>query len=106
MQMVSKLHSLKEKMALVKQNLNLDFLGSSSMSRIPEAYERLFLDVIQGDQTLFVGREEVEASWGWCDSLIKAWDRRAVDLNPYPAGSWGPVKSEQLIENDGRNWHV
>lgn len=105
MQMVSKLHSLKNKMALVKQNLNLDFLGSSGMDRIPDAYERLFLDVIMGDQSLFVGREEVEESWRWCDSIIQAWDRQALEVKNYHAGSWGPAKAELLIEKDGRSWN-
>lgn len=105
MQMVSKLQSLKEKMALARQNLALDFLGSSDMDRIPDAYERLLLDVIKGDQSLFVGREEVEQSWRWCDSLISAWTQQAVELKTYPAGSWGPGKSEMLIERDGRSWN-
>ena len=105
MQMVSKLQSLKEKMALVRQNLDLDFLGSSGMDRIPDAYERLLLDVIKGDQSLFVGRDEVEQSWRWCDSLISAWNQQAVELKTYPAGSWGPGKSEMMIERDGRSWN-
>ena len=105
MQMVSKLHSLKNKMALVKQNLNLDFLGTSGNDRIPDAYERLFLDVIKGDQSLFVGREEVEESWRWCDALIRAWHEQAVEVKGYHAGSWGPTKAELLIERDGRSWH-
>jgi glucose-6-phosphate 1-dehydrogenase len=105
MQMVSKLHSLKNKMGLVRQNLNLDFLGSSGMDRIPDAYERLFLDVIKGDQSLFVGREEVEQSWRWCDSLIQAWNRQGLEVKSYHAGSWGPTKSELLIEKDGRSWN-
>jgi len=105
LQMVSKLHSLKEKMALLRQNLDLDFLGSSGMQRVPDAYERLLLDVLMGDQSLFVGREEVELSWRWCDSLISAWDQQVVELKTYAAGSWGPGKSEMLIERDGRSWH-
>ena len=105
MQMVSKLHSLKDKMGLVRQNLNLDFLGSSGMDRIPDAYERLFLDVIRGDQSLFVGREEVEESWRWCDSLIDAWNRQQLEVKNYHAGSWGPTKAELLIEKDDRSWH-
>ena len=105
MQMVSKVHSLKEKLALVRQNLNLDFLGSSGMNRIPDAYERLFLDAIKGDQSLFVGREEVEESWRWCDALIDAWEKQAVEVKAYHAGSWGPAKAEVLIEKDGRSWN-
>ncbi|MBR9912248.1 MAG: glucose-6-phosphate dehydrogenase [Gammaproteobacteria bacterium] len=105
MQMSSKLHSLKDKMALVKQNLNLDFLGTSGNDRIPDAYERLFLDAIKGDQSLFVGREEVEESWRWCDALIKAWNEQALEVKSYHAGSWGPTKADLLIERDGRSWH-
>ncbi|MFT4872415.1 glucose-6-phosphate dehydrogenase [Congregibacter sp.] len=106
MQMVSKQHSLRNKMGLVTKNLNLDFLGSSELDRIPDAYERLLLDAINADQSLFVGREEIEESWRWCDALIDAWQKRAPTLQPYQAGSWGPTKGELLIEKDGRSWHV
>ena len=105
MQMVSKLHSLKDKMGLVAQNLNLDFLGSSGMDRIPDAYERLFLDAINADQSLFVGREEVEESWRWCDALILAWEQQGMKVKSYPAGSKGPTRADLLIEKDGRSWH-
>ena len=105
MQLLSKEHSLKNRMALVNRTLNLDFLGSSGMARIPDAYERLFLDVIRGDQSLFVGREEVEASWEWCDALVAAWAETGMDVKPYPAGSWGPIKGDWLVETDGRQWH-
>jgi glucose-6-phosphate 1-dehydrogenase len=97
MQMVSKLHSLRNKMGLLTQNLDLDFLGSSEFDRIPDAYERLFLDAIN---------EEVEESWRWCDALIQAWQAREPGLERYQAGSWGPTKGELLIEKDGRSWHV
>lgn len=106
MQMVSKLHSLRNKMALVTKNLNLDFLDSSELDRIPDAYERLFLDAINADQSLFVGREEIEESWSWCDALIDAWQSDGPTLERYQAGSWGPTKGELLIEKDGRSWHV
>jgi glucose-6-phosphate 1-dehydrogenase len=106
MQMVSKLHSLRSKMALVTKNLNLDFLDSSELDRIPDAYERLLLDAINADQSLFVGREEIEESWRWCDDLISAWQNDGPSLQQYQAGSWGPTKGELLIEKDGRSWHV
>jgi glucose-6-phosphate 1-dehydrogenase len=106
MQMVSKLHSLRNKMGLVTKNLNLDFLGSSELDRIPDAYERLLLDAMNADQSLFVGREEIEESWRWCDALIDAWKARGPSLQQYQAGSWGPTKGELLIEKDGRSWHV
>lgn len=105
MQMQSKQHSLTDKMSLETRNLNLDFLTAEGMSRIPDAYERLFLDVFRGDQSLFVGREEVEEAWRWCDLLVHSWQRQGLAVRPYHAGSWGPAKAEILIEKDGRSWY-
>lgn len=107
MQMLSKKQTLKDRLALTTQNLNLDFLGTSgTMGRIPDAYERLFLDAISGDQSLFVSREEVEESWRWCDGLIEACRRQGIHVKKYHAGSWGPSKSELLIEKDNRSWNA
>ncbi len=106
MTMVSKRQSLKEKLALQTHTLNLDFRDGSDDDRIPDAYERLFLDAINGDQSLFVGREEIEESWRWCDGLLRACQDQGVSVKPYHAGSWGPAKAEILIEKDGRSWHV
>ena len=104
--MVSKKQSLKERMSLQSHLLDLDFREGSDLDRIPDAYERLFLDAIQGDQSLFVGREEIEESWRWCDQLIAACKGQQVQALPYQAGSWGPAKAEVLIEKDFRSWHV
>ena len=104
--MVSKKQSLKERMSLQSHLLDLDFREGSDLDRIPDAYERLFLDAIQGDQSLFVGREEIEESWRWCDGLIAACQDQHVPALPYQAGSWGPAKAEVLIEKDFRSWHV
>ena len=104
--MVSKRQSLKERMALQAHPLDLDFREGSDMNRIPDAYERLFLDAINGDQSLFVGRDEIEESWRWIDQLISACQQRKVEARPYHAGSWGPAKAEVLIEKDFRSWHV
>jgi len=106
MTMVSKRQSLKEKLALQTHTLNLDFREGHQNDRIPDAYERLFLDAINGDQSLFVGREEIEESWRWCDGLLQACKDQGVEIKPYHAGSWGPAKAEILIEKDGRSWHV
>lgn len=105
MQMLSKQHGIEGDMALVHQNLDLNFLAASGIERIPDAYERLFLDVIRADQSLFVGREEVEQSWLWCDQLISAWEKRRLTVKPYPAGTKGPAQAELLIGRDGRSWH-
>lgn len=105
LEMLSKKQSLKERMSLEKRHLNLDFFDSSGESRIADAYERLFLEVIKGDQWLFVSREEIEASWSWCDTLLAAWKKKGVGASGYSAGSWGPSKAEMLIEKDQRSWH-
>ena len=106
MTMVSKRQSLRDKLSLQTHTLNFDFREDGDIDRIPDAYERLFLDAINGDPSLFVGREEIEESWRWCDQLISACEQCGVTVNAYQAGSWGPSKSELLIDRDGRNWNV
>jgi glucose-6-phosphate 1-dehydrogenase len=69
------------------------------------AYERLLLDLIEGDPTLFVRRDEVEAAWTWIDSIRRAWDEAGVEARPYAAGTWGPSAAIALIERDGASWH-
>jgi glucose-6-phosphate 1-dehydrogenase len=69
------------------------------------AYERLLLDLIEGDQTLFVRRDEVEAQWEWIDSIRAGWMDRALSPKSYTAGSWGPSAAIALTERDGVTWH-
>ena len=106
MTMVSKRQSLRDKLSLQTHTLNFDFREDGDVDRIPDAYERLFLDAINGDPSLFVGREEIEESWRWCDRLISACEQCGVKVTAYQAGSWGPSKSELLIDRDGRSWNV
>ncbi len=70
-----------------------------------EAYERLFLEVLKGDQWLFGSRDEIEAFWRWCDTLLDSWNKKGLGVKGYSAGSWGPSKAEMLIEKDQRSWH-
>jgi len=72
--------------------------------RSPDAYERLILDVIRGNQTLFMRRDEVEAAWRWIDPIADAWEEAGEAPKSYPAGTWGPSASVALIERDGRTW--
>jgi glucose-6-phosphate 1-dehydrogenase len=73
--------------------------------RQPDAYERLLMDVVRGNPTLFMRRDEVEAAWQWIDPILAAWAASEEAPKPYTAGSWGPGASVALIERDGRTWH-
>ncbi|MDZ7823583.1 MAG: glucose-6-phosphate dehydrogenase [Ahrensia sp.] len=73
--------------------------------RNPDAYERLIMDVIRGNQTLFMRRDEVEAAWKWVDPILKSWEATQQPAQKYTAGTWGPSASIALIERDGRTWH-
>jgi glucose-6-phosphate 1-dehydrogenase len=68
------------------------------------AYERLLLDLIEGDQTLFVRRDEVEAQWDWVDAIRASWSEHGVTPKAYTAGSWGPSSAIALAERDGVTW--
>ena len=69
------------------------------------AYERLLLDLIEGDQTLFVRRDEVEAQWEWIDAIRAEWADQGMTPKTYTAGTWGPSASIALAERDGVTWH-
>jgi glucose-6-phosphate 1-dehydrogenase len=69
------------------------------------AYERLLLDLIEGKQTLFVRRDEVEAQWAWIDAIRAEWQREGLQPKPYGAGSWGPSAAIALAERNGVSWH-
>jgi glucose-6-phosphate 1-dehydrogenase len=74
-------------------------------SRRRIAYERLLLDLIEGDPTLFVRRDEVEAQWEWVDGIRQGWAANGMSPRPYAAGTWGPSASIGLTERDGVSWH-
>ena len=76
---------------------------SGTVRRI--AYERLLLDLIEGDQTLFVRRDEVEAQWEWIDAIRELWESEDIKPKTYGAGSWGPSAAIALAERDGVSWH-
>jgi len=73
--------------------------------RFPDAYERLLMDTVRGDPTLFMRRDEVEAAWSWVEPILEAWASRPEQPRLYPAGSWGPTSAIALIEREGRTWH-
>jgi glucose-6-phosphate 1-dehydrogenase len=69
------------------------------------AYERLLLDLIEGDQTLFVRRDEVEAQWDWIDAIRAGWAEHGLKPQSYAAGTWGPAAATELAEREGVTWH-
>lgn len=91
-------------MRLREVHLNLSFADTFT-DRTPVAYERLLMDVIRGNQTLFMRRDELEEAWRWIDPIRKAWDSLSEPPHSYTAGTWGPTASIALIERDGRTWH-
>ncbi len=86
--------------------VNMEFCYQDSFgSEPPEAYERLLLDCIQGDQTLFTRHDEVLEQWRFVTEIIQAWDNDTVkELPKYKIGSWGPAEADMFIRADSRNW--
>ncbi|RFU82451.1 glucose-6-phosphate dehydrogenase [Streptomyces triticagri] len=86
------------------RDVSMDFAyGESFTESSPEAYERLILDVLLGDSNLFPRTEEVELSWQILDPVEQYWDRHNKPAQ-YPAGTWGPVEADEMLERDGRSW--
>ena len=73
--------------------------------RSPDAYKRLLMDVVRGNPTLFMRRDEVEAAWAWVEPILAEWQNSGRVPRPYPAGTDGPIDAATLIERDGRHWH-
>ncbi|MES0824235.1 glucose-6-phosphate dehydrogenase [Ruegeria sp. SCP11] len=93
-------------MRLVDVPLDMSFaeaLGPENQDP-PDAYERLVMDVIRGNQTLFMRGDEVEAAWAWTDPIIAGWQARGDVPKPYETGSTGPGDAELLMKRDGRRW--
>jgi glucose-6-phosphate 1-dehydrogenase len=93
-------------MRLVDVPLDMTFaeaLGPDAETA-PEAYERLIMDVIRGNQTLFMRGDEVEAAWSWTDPIIYGWEARNDVPKPYDSGSSGPEDALMLLHRDGRKW--
>jgi glucose-6-phosphate 1-dehydrogenase len=78
--------------------------GRDSNWRMPDAYERLLMDVVRGNQTLFMRGDEVEAAWRWIDPIIEAWEASGLKPEGYDPGSRGPIASVEMMARDGRRW--
>ena len=88
------------------RNVSMDFrYGQAFGSSTPEAYERLLLDALRGDQTLFTRKDEVEAAWKLAGGILQNTESPEFPAPyPYPAGTWGPDEADKLLERDGRVW--
>jgi glucose-6-phosphate 1-dehydrogenase len=88
------------------QDVDMEFCYNSAFQeQLPEAYERLLIDVMNGDQTLFPHINEVEESWRFVDKILDGWKKSSPPKFPnYEAGTWGPKESDELVERDGRSW--
>ena len=95
----------REGVSLREVPLDLSLSAAFAGTRRRIAYERLLLDLIEGEQTLFVRRDEVEAQWRWIDAIRETWDKARMAPKAYAAGSWGPSAGIALIERDGRSWN-
>ena len=92
-----------ETMRLKPVNLALDLAGSFKEKPV-DAYERLLMDVVKGNLTLFMRRDELEAAWRWIDPIREGWARHDERIKSYVAGSWGPAASSALVSRDGFAW--
>jgi glucose-6-phosphate 1-dehydrogenase len=87
------------------RTVHMDFLyGGAFRMGIPEAYERLILDCLLGDATLFTRADEVEEQWAIVDAMVAPWKRDRPRFPNYAAGSWGPPAADDLLHRDGRSW--
>jgi glucose-6-phosphate 1-dehydrogenase len=104
--MMSKVPGLdRDGIRLREMPLDISLPNAFADTRRRIAYERLLLDLIEGDQTLFVRRDEVEAQWEWIDGIRDGWAANTMKPRPYTAGTWGPSAAIALTERDGVTWH-
>jgi glucose-6-phosphate 1-dehydrogenase len=87
------------------RTVHMDFLyGGTFRTGLPEAYERLILDCLLGDATLFTRADEVEEQWAIVDAMVASWKRDRPNFPNYASGTWGPVAADELLHRDGRSW--
>ncbi|MFT4058669.1 MAG: glucose-6-phosphate dehydrogenase [Legionella sp.] len=100
LRMMNKVPGLSDCMQLRDSKLDLNF----NTHRIADAYERLLLEVMLGNQYLFVSREEVEQAWKWIDAIKNAWEKQETPLYTYPSGTWGPLELIHLYNGKAHVW--
>lgn len=104
LRIMSKIPGSRARTHPVEMNFNY---GDAFPAPSPEAYERLLLDVMAGDASLFMRCDAVEASWAWITEILEGWQAHGSRWLPeYPAGTWGPVEADKLIEPEGHTWRL
>ena len=92
--------------ALRPVDMEFHYEEAFGKTALPDAYERLLLDMMTGDASLFTRADEVETAWGIIDPIIHAWDAGKPPLVTYKRGTWGPKEADELLARDGRSWFV
>jgi len=105
MVMMNKVPGIDEQLTVQETQLDLSFSETFKGSHLVDAYERLLLEAMQGNSTLFISREEIEQAWCWVDSMQTAWQAKGDVPQSYEAGSWGPDAASELLKRDGRYWY-
>jgi glucose-6-phosphate 1-dehydrogenase len=103
-EMLNKVPGIDGDIKLQKTKLDLSFSETFKEKRIFGGYEKLILEALRGNPTLFLSREEIEQAWTWVDSIQNAWGASSDVPKSYPAGTWGPIASDSLLARDGRSW--
>ncbi|WP_343154593.1 glucose-6-phosphate dehydrogenase [Buchnera aphidicola (Pseudoregma panicola)] len=101
---LNKIPSLNKKCKLKSSKMYFKYSKTFKNKNIPDSYEKLLLECILGDQSLFVHVDEVKYSWKWIDNIINIWKKVSKKSELYLSGTWGPSLSKKIIERDGRKW--
>jgi glucose-6-phosphate 1-dehydrogenase len=103
-EMLNKVPGIDGSIKLQQTKLDLSFSETFSSQKVFGGYERLLLEAMRGNSTLFISREETEQAWTWVDSIQRAWARLSDKPRSYTAGTWGPNAADALLARDGRTW--
>ena len=105
LQVFTKPHGVDKHSTLRSDPMSLDFIKTQKLLNIPSGYQSLLMDILNGNQSLFLCKEEVELAWQWCDNALEANKKSNQELYFYPAGTNGPKESELLIQSNGHEWY-
>ena len=105
LQVFTKPHGVDKHSTVRSDPMSLDFVKTQKLLNIPSGYQSLLMDILNGNQSLFLCEEEVELAWNWCDNALEAYNNSNQELCFYPAGTNGPKESELFIEQNGHRWY-